>query len=129
MRTRSVALALLLIAGVGDEGWSQQPTVDPTPIPSPGILGDYDEPPRVLKIKQPTYPPEAFRQRVSGTVVLRVVIDENGRVKDPRVVRSIPALDAAAIQATKGWRFTPARKNGQAVQVTIDTPVTFKVSR
>jgi protein TonB len=121
------AFALFWTLGVSVEGWSQQSAASPTPLPSPGILGDYDEPPRALKMTQPKYPTEVFRRRVSGTVLLRVVIDTEGKVKDPRVIRGIPELDAAALDATKGWRFAPARKAGQPVQVTVDAPVSFKV--
>jgi len=126
-RTLITAFALFLTVGMSVESWSRQPAASPTPLPSPGILGDYDEPPRPLKIRQPKYPVEAFRRRVSGTVLLRVVIDAEGKVKDARVIRGIPELDAAALDAIKGWRFAPARKAGQPVQVTADAPVTFKV--
>jgi periplasmic protein TonB len=126
-RTVIAGFGLLLMVGVSAAASAQSPAASPTPIPSPGILGDYDEPPRPKKIKQPKYPAEAFRRKLSGTVLVRFVVTEEGTVKDARVIRGIPEFDAAALEATRAWRFEPARKAGQPVEVTIEAPITFRV--
>jgi TonB family protein len=60
-------------------------------------------------------PGEAFRTRVDGEVLLEIVIDAYGKVAQARVLRSIPLLDASAIEAVYEWRFEPALKHGRPV--------------
>jgi protein TonB len=89
-----------------------QPDVGPTPIRMP----------------QPSYTQEAIRDNVTGAVVLRVVIDEHGRVRVLQVVRSVPALDEEAIRVVESrWRFQPATKNGRPVPTLSDLVVRFNL--
>ena len=69
-----------------------------------GVVMDYDQGPRPIKITQPKYPPEAFVKKIEGTVEVEILIDSTGRVSKARVVRSIPALDdgGAADRAAVG---------------------------
>src|SRR5687768_12160611 len=89
---------------------------------------DYDEPPQPLKQSRPKYPAEAFRRGIEGTVDIKFVIDEEGRVIDPIVVRSIPELDKAALDCVRKWRFKPAQKDGRVVKSTALAPVTFRIT-
>jgi protein TonB len=54
------------------------------------------------------------------------VIAENGSVRDVRVLRSIPLLDAAAVEAVRQWRFTPTLLNGQPVPIVMTVTVAFR---
>ena len=92
-----------------------------------GPVMDYDQPPRVLKQTKPIYPQEAFVKKIEGTVEVEIVIDANGRVISARVVRSIPMLDAAAVQTVYQWVFSPAIKNGRPVSTRAMAPVTFRI--
>ena len=92
-----------------------------------GPVLDYDQAPRGIKITRPQYPQEAFVKKVEGTVELEIVIDSNGRVIRARVVKSIPLLDAAAIQTVQQWIFSPAIKNGRPVATIASAPVTFRI--
>jgi periplasmic protein TonB len=92
-----------------------------------GPVMDYDQPPRVIKLVQPRYPQEAFVKKIEGTVVLEILIDINGHVPRARVVQSIPALDAAAIDTVKQWIFNPAVKHGHPVATIARAPVTFRI--
>jgi periplasmic protein TonB len=121
------AINLVLMLGPSATSGSQDPTASPTPLPSPGILGDYDQPPRLKKIKQPKYPADAFRRKLSGTVLVRFLVSDEGKVKNVRVIRGIPELDAAAVEAAQEWRFEPARKAGHPVEVIAEAPITFKI--
>ena len=93
-----------------------------------GPVLDYDQPPRLIKSAKPTYPQEAFVKKIEGTVVLEIVIDANGYVVgQPRIIQSIPLLDAAAIQAVKQWVFSPALKHGRPVMTIGNAPVNFRI--
>ena len=101
-------------------------TIGPPPAPrDPVRIGGDIKPPARVAYAPPVYPPIAIQGRVEGTVVLEAVIDETGAVKDLRVVRSIPLLDRAAIDAVGKWRYTPTRLNGTAVAVLMTVQVTF----
>lgn len=82
--------------------------------------------PRPIRMPKPSYTEAAIREKVAGSVVLRVVIDEQGRVEVLKVLRSIPELDDEAIRLVEaGWRFEPATKNGRPVPVISDLVVRF----
>ncbi len=92
-----------------------------------GVVMDYDQGPRPIKITQPKYPPEAFVKKIEGTVEVEILIDSTGRVAKARVVRSIPALDNAAVETVKQWVFSPAIKGGRPVATVASAPVTFRI--
>ena len=84
-----------------------------------GVVMDYDQGPRPIKITQPKYPPEAFVKKIEGTVEVEILIDSTGRVAKARVVRSIPALDRgrprhrAAVGVLAGHQERPAGGDGR----------------
>ena len=88
------------------------------------------------QIKQPTktkhvnphYPPIAQSARVQGVVIIEAVIGPNGKVQDARVLRSIPLLDQAALDAVKQWEFTPTLLNNVPVPVIMTVTVQFTLS-
>ncbi len=90
---------------------------------------DYDEPPHITKQTKPIYPKKPFADGVQGTVEIEFVIDETGVVVDLHVVKSIPALDEAALECVKQWRFVPARKAGRPVASIASAPVTFRITK
>jgi TonB family protein len=91
------------------------------PLPIGGRIGI----PQRLVHAQPVYPPIAKTGRVQGTVDLSIVIDAFGNVERANVVRSIPQLDNAAIDAVRKWKYSPTVVNGVAVPVTMVVHVTF----
>ena len=76
----------------------------------------------------PTYPPEAGRERIEGSVVLQAVIGKDGSVKDVRVESGLPILAQAAIEAVKQWRYRPYLLNGQPVEVDSRITINFTLS-
>ncbi len=76
----------------------------------------------------PAYPSIARTARVEGTVILDVVIDETGRVASARVLRSVPLLDQAAVDAITGWQYEPARLNGVPIAISMTVTVRFTLS-
>jgi periplasmic protein TonB len=91
------------------------------------IVLDWDSPPKLIKLTKPQYPQDAFVKKIEGTVELEIVIDITGRVVHARVLRSVPLLDAAAIQTVYQWVFQPAMKHGRPVPTKATAPVTFRI--
>jgi protein TonB len=73
----------------------------------------------------PVYPVMAKSAHVQGVVILEAVLNAQGGVESVRVLRSIPWLDQAAVDAVQQWRFTPALLNGQPVPVVMTVTVNF----
>jgi len=77
--------------------------------------------------RPPAYPSLSRRLGETGKVVLRVELDETGRVSAARVVTSsgFDRLDAAALAAVRTWRCRPAQRDGQAVRSVALQPFDF----
>ncbi|MBS0194770.1 MAG: TonB family protein [Proteobacteria bacterium] len=78
----------------------------------------------------PAYPRDALREGVSGTVVLELLVDVDGRVLQARVVHGSGdrRLDTAAReQILRFWRFQPALRDGKPIQAQGLVPVVFRI--
>lgn len=85
--------------------------------------------PVALYKPQPQYPSHLVRTRMRATVVVRCVIDRNGRVRDPRLVlASMPPFNKAVLDTISTWRYTPGSRNGVAVETYLDVTVEFAVN-
>jgi len=74
---------------------------------------------------EPVYPEAARLAGIDGMVILEALIGEDGKVMDARIMRSIPALDAAALAAVRQWAFAPTVINGVAQKVVMSVTVSF----
>ncbi len=74
---------------------------------------------------EPVYPQEALDSRISGVVILQVIVNEGGNVSDVKVLRGHPLLDKAAADAVMQWQYEPTHLNGEPVPVTATVSVTF----
>lgn len=81
--------------------------------------------PTKIKDVTPIYPDAAQSARVAGPVTVEATIGPDGKVLDARVVRSIPLLDQAALDAVRQWEYTPALLNGAPVPVIITVRINF----
>jgi protein TonB len=90
----------------------------------PLTQASYRETPR------PHYPESARREGKEGRVLLRVLIDDEGRTKAVEVTASSghDMLDHAATEAIKKWRFMPARAGGKPVETWVKVPIDFQLS-
>jgi protein TonB len=88
-------------------------------------VGGAVKPPVKVRDVRPVYPPIARTANVTGVVIMEVRIGPDGRVEDAHVLRSIPLLDEAALDAVKQWQFAPTLMNGQAVPVIMTVTVNF----
>ena len=92
------------------------PEVKPTPPRAPisgGVLNG-----KAISLPKPAYPPIAKAAHASGTVTVQVTIDENGNVISAHAVSGHPLLQAVAVAAARGARFSPTKLSGQPVKVT-----------
>jgi TonB family protein len=90
------------------------------------IGGEIKAPMKIRDVK-PAYPPEAQASRVQGVVIAEILIDTAGDVQDARVLRSIPLLDEAAVEAVRQWRFAPTFVDGVARSVVMTVTVNFSL--
>lgn len=90
------------------------------------VGGDVREPRKVRDVR-PEYPPAALAAGVSGVVILEVNIGETGDVTQARVLRSVPLLDQAALDAVHQWKYTPTVLNNAPVAVIMTITVNFSL--
>jgi periplasmic protein TonB len=101
----------------------------PPPRPQPPLIhvGGNITPPQKVADVAPIYSPIARAAGIQGFVILEAVIAEDGSVRDVRVLRSIPLLDAAAMEAVRQWRFSPTLLNGEPVPIVMTVTVAFRL--
>jgi TonB family protein len=106
---------------------SSQPGFQPTRGPV-RVGGDVRAPVALVKVN-PVYPPEAQAAQLQGVVLLEIRIATDGSVSEARVLRSIPMLDQAAIDAVKQWKYQPTRVDGVPVEVEMNVYINFTLSQ
>ena len=104
------------------------PPPPPQPPPQPVRVGVVRQPAKTRDVA-PVYPPIARAAGISGVVIIEALIDIDGRVQQARVLRSIPLLDQAALEAVQQWQYTPTLLNGQPVPVLMTVTVQFILNR
>jgi TonB family protein len=79
---------------------------------------------------KPKYPERARREGWEGTVLLRVLVDEEGKSKSIEIDRSsgFETLDYTAVETVKRWRFFPARRGGGRVESWVKIPIVFRLA-
>ena len=110
--------------GRGDSVTLARPPQPPVQPVRPGVA--IKEPVRTTYVA-PVYPRLAVVTKTEGAVILEATIDEHGVVRNVRVLRSIPLLDPAAVEAVSQWRYSATMLNGTAVPILLTVTVTFKV--
>jgi protein TonB len=101
----------------------------PAAAPAAGAAESAPTSPVCLKCPPPAYPMIALRLKRQGTVVLRVLIDENGRVKQVLVVTGVEQLTEAAVAAVRKWTYRPALRQAAPVQAWLEVPIRFDLPR
>lgn len=100
----------------------------PEPIDSvaPARIGGGVPAPQKMVDVPPVLPDAAARAGVRGVVILEITVAPDGTVRNPRVLRSIPLLDAAALDAVRQWRYSPPMVNGTPVPVVMTVSIPFQ---
>jgi TonB family protein len=117
-RWAGLVFLTLLSAVAGISADTDEPVVE---------LGPGVTPPRVTHQVTPNSDSGAGGFRVSGTVLIGLVVSSQGLPRDVHVVRSLDKdLDRNAVEAVQQWRFEPARKGGQPVAVRVTVEIRFQ---
>ncbi|MCU0251708.1 MAG: energy transducer TonB [Vicinamibacterales bacterium] len=90
-------------------------------------VGGKIKPPTKIKNVTPVYPAAAKSANVAGMVIIEATIGGDGKVIHAKVLRSVPMLDEAALDAVRQWEFTPTLLNGAPVPIVMTVTVNFKL--
>jgi len=109
------------------------PKKEPEPVETAPALPSSDTPPvapsahapisggvlngKAISLPKPPYPPIAKAAKASGTVVVQVLVDENGDVISAHAISGHPLLQAACVAAARAAKFSPTKLSGQPVKV------------
>ena len=83
---------------------------------------------KLVSQPKPAYPPLAKQARISGTVMLSVIIGADGSVRDIQVISGHPLLIPAALEAVRQWKYSPTLLNGEPAEVSTQVDVNFTLS-
>jgi TonB family protein len=148
----SAAAAILALGGVSVLGASVFPLYS-APLPAPAgshpakvtlvkadapvaqqdeevvrIGGDV-KPPKKIKHVSPVYPEDAREAGIEGVVIVEAVINKEGKVARAWVLRSVPELDQAALDAVLQWEFEPTYVKGKPVSVEMTITINFTLAK
>lgn len=116
-----------------------------TPLPSDTVFGDIGPPPepepegpirvggqiqmpKAIRKVNPVYPEIARKARIEGVVILDIIIDKQGNVRNIKVLRPLGmGCTEAAIEAVKQWKYEPSTLNGKPIEIQGTITVTFKL--
>ena len=101
------------------------PTGDYPPPPEPVRVGSAIRQPVQTKYVAPVLPETARQAGVRGMVIVEIRIGADGKVETAKVLRGIPLLDQAAVDAVKQWEYEPTQLNGRPVPIIMTAAVTF----
>ncbi len=109
-------------------GGRATPPLPPPPPRTPRhpirVGGDVQQSKLVYRV-DPVYPQIAKLARQSGSVILEVNVDEEGNVREVKVLSGNPLLNEAAVSAVMQWKYSPTLLNGEPVPVTATVTVVF----
>ena len=89
-------------------------------------VGGKIKPPIKMNDVAPVYPAIAQNAGVTGVVIVEATIGADGKVIDAKVLRSVPMLDQAALDAVRQWEYAPTLLNGVPVPVVMTVTINFK---
>jgi protein TonB len=114
-----------IIGGLGRDTGPLAPVSKPK---VPIRVGGRIRAPHALSQPAPIYPIIAKQARISGSVVVDAVLDEQGNVIEMKVLSGPPLLYGAALQALKDWKYEPTYLNDTPISVQMIVTVTFQLT-
>lgn len=118
---------LIGFTSLGDGEVVAQNSLIPIEASPRGVSQEGRRPATKVKHVSAVYPAAAREANIAGTVVLEARVGADGRVIDVRVLRSIPELDQAALDAVKQWEYVPLLENGVSTPFTMTTTIQFSL--
>ena len=89
-------------------------------------IGGDVKPPVRIKYVEAVYPPIALTAGVEGVVYIEARVGKDGSVSDAKILRGIPLLNDAALDAVRQWVYTPTELNGMPVEIIMTVTLNFK---
>ncbi|MBS10502.1 MAG: hypothetical protein CME19_02720 [Gemmatimonadetes bacterium] len=86
-----------------------------------------EDKPEITKQVPPQYPEAARKSGIQGTILVRVLIGKDGKVRQAEVLRGKEIFHKAALRAVKQYEFSPARQNDRPVPVWMALPIRFRL--
>jgi protein TonB len=84
--------------------------------------------PTLIRRVEPVYPPMAVSAHLQGVVILEAIVNEEGTVKEVKVLRSVnPVLDREALAAVRQWKYEPVVLNGTPVPFVLTVSLSFSL--
>ena len=106
-------------------GWICDFANNPERFPSDSEFVYYEDRPVPVTTVKPIYTDHARDARITGDVILHVLVGKDGQVKSTKVVRGVTELNYMAVDAVRQWVFKPALSNNKPVAVWIEIPFHF----
>ena len=115
-------------AGEGGSGTTVAGYMPPAPEQAQEFMA-FDEAPVLLRAQNPQYPDLARQAGIEGTVLLDVLVDEEGKVLEVSVIQSdvTSAMEKSAEEAAKHFLFKPAKQRTVPVRAHVAVPIRFKL--
>ena len=90
---------------------------------------DNVNPPELLEFQRPVYPKNLRERDIEGKVILKILIDKEGKVQEIQIFESsgYKMFDQIAIKSVRQWRFKPARKGNQQRESWVLIPINFQI--
>ena len=117
-----------VVGGLPEAPPPPPPPPPPAALKGPVRIGGQVRMPTLIRRVEPTYPPSAVSARLQGVVILEAIVNEEGTVKEVKVLRSVnPLLDREALTAVRQWRYQPVVLNGTPVPFVLTVSLSFSL--
>ena len=116
------------LATASSAAWQEPQPAATAPAPAAQRVGGNIKAPQQIKKVSPVYPLLAQQARIAGVVILEALIGPDGKVRQLKVLRSVPFLDGAAIDAVRQWEYTPTLIAGTPTPIIMTVTVTFTLN-
>lgn len=92
---------------------------------------EIDDPPRALDHRKPAYPMSAHRRGIEGSVTVKILVNENGKVERIEVLEVVgyQGFRRSVLAVASAWRFTPPRHKGRRVRAYVIKKTEFKLEK
>jgi protein TonB len=98
----------------------------PPPVKPVRVGGEIHEPRKLVDVR-PVYSEVAVKAHLEGVIIIEATIDPRGRVVNATVLRGVPILDEAALEAVRQWVYTPTLLNGLPTPIIMTVTVNFRL--
>ena len=114
-------------AGVAIAPAPTAPAAPPPPPPPILQIAEVSTPPVARSKAMPAYPDDARKEGIEALVVVRFVVEEDGRIADVKIVKGHPLFDDVVLAAVRTWSFEPATLDGKPVRMARMVKIPFRL--